>query len=127
MKRKYQVEIQPPVVNRASSLLSRFTGNRYSLNPVGLEDEDISALDSETGAALPLEHLSRGTRMQLLLALKIAFAELVEAGDRLPIILDEVLANSDLERFREVTLAMVELVRQGRQIFYLTCQEPTHP
>ncbi len=124
VKRKYQVEIQPPVVNRASSLLSRFTGNRYSLNPVGLEDEDISALDSETGAALPLEHLSRGTRMQLLLALKIAFAELVEAGDRLPIILDEVLANSDLERFREVTLAMVELVRQGRQIFYLTCQEP---
>jgi energy-coupling factor transporter ATP-binding protein EcfA2 len=124
VKRKYQVEIQPPVVSRASGLLSRFTGSRYTLNPVGLEDAEFAALDSETGAVLPLEHLSRGTRMQLLLALKIAFAELAESGELLPIFLDEVLANTDLERFREVSRAMVELVRQGRQIFYLTCQEP---
>lgn len=124
VKKKYQVKIQPPVVKRASYLLAGFTGSRYSLNPVGLEDSEITVLDSETGGILPLEHLSRGTRMQLLLALKVAFAELVEAGHRIPLFLDEVLANSDLERFRGVSLAMAELVRGGRQIFYLTCREP---
>jgi DNA repair exonuclease SbcCD ATPase subunit len=124
VKGKYQVEIQPPVVNRASGLLTRFTGGRYALCPVGLEDTEMAALDTQTGQAVPLGHLSRGTRMQLLLALKISFAELTEAGDKLPLIFDEVLANTDLMRFREVARSMTELALDGRQLFYLTCQEP---
>lgn len=124
VKRKYQVEIQPPVVNRASGLLTRFTRGRYALSPVGLEDNEVAALDVHTGQPVPLGHLSRGTRMQLLLALKISFAELVEAGDKLPLVFDEVLANTDLMRFREVAHSMAELVLDDRQLFYLTCQEP---
>lgn len=124
VKGKYQVEIQPPVVNRASGLLTRFTGGRYALSPVGLEDTEMAALDAQTGQAVPLGHLSRGTRMQLLLALKISFAELTETGDKLPLIFDEVLANTDLTRFREVAHSMAELALDGRQLFYLTCQEP---
>lgn len=124
VKKEYQVEIQPSVVNRASTLLSRFTSGRYSLSPVSLEDPEMKATDSETGDDIPLDSLSRGTRMQLLLALKIAFAELVEGGEKLPIVFDEVLANTDHGRFREVALSMAELAAQGRQLFYLTCQEP---
>ncbi len=124
VKGKYQVEIQPPVVNRASGLLTRFTGGRYALSPVGLEDSEVAALDSHTGQPVALGHLSRGTRMQLLLALKISFAELVEAGDKLPLVFDEVLANTDLTRFREVAHSMAELALEDRQLFYLTCQEP---
>lgn len=124
VKGKYQVEIQPPVVNRASGLLTRFTGGRYALSPIGLEDMEVAALDAETGQPAALGHLSRGTRMQLLLALKISFAELAEAGDKLPLVFDEVLANTDLMRFREVAHSMAELVKDGRQLFYLTCQEP---
>ncbi|MFO7626814.1 MAG: AAA family ATPase [Candidatus Fermentibacteraceae bacterium] len=124
VKGKYQVEIQPPVVNRASGLLTRFTGGRYALSPVGLEDSEVAALDSQTGQPVQLGHLSRGTRMQLLLALKISFAELVEAGDKLPLVFDEVLANTDLMRFREVAHSMAELALDDRQLFYLTCQEP---
>lgn len=124
VKQKYQVEIQPPVVNRASALLTRFTGGRYGLNPIGLEDSEFAAHDTQTGVPVPLDHLSRGTRMQLLLALKIAFAELVESGERLPLVLDEVLATSDLVRFREVVESFSDLVQDGRQLFYLTCQEP---
>lgn len=124
VKGKYQVEIQPPVVNRASGLLTRFTGGRYALSPVGLEDSEVAALDAQTGQPVPLGHLSRGTRMQLLLALKISFAELTEAGDKLPLVFDEVLANTDLMRFREVAHSMAELALDDRQLFYLTCQEP---
>lgn len=124
VKGKYQVEIQPPVVNRASGLLTRFTGGRYALSPVGLEDSEVAALDSHTGQPVALGNLSRGTRMQLLLALKISFAELTEAGDKLPLIFDEVLANTDLLRFREVVHSMAELALDDRQLFYLTCQEP---
>lgn len=124
VKGKYQVEIQPPVVNRASGLLARFTGGRYSLGPVGLEDSEVAAVDANTGQTVALGHLSRGTRMQLLLALKISFAELIEAGDKLPLVFDEVLANTDLKRFREVAASMAELALDDRQLFYLTCQEP---
>lgn len=124
VKGKYQVEIQPPVVNRASGLLTRFTGGRYALSPVGLEDSEVEAIDTQTGQPVPLGHLSRGTRMQLLLALKISFAELAEAGEKLPLVFDEVLANTDLMRFREVAHSMAELALDDRQLFYLTCQEP---
>ncbi len=124
VKKMYQVEIQPPVVGRASGLLTRFTNGRYSLSPIGLEDSEFAANDMQTDTVVSLSQLSRGTRMQLLLALKIAFAELVETGDRLPLVLDEVLANSDLTRFREVARSLAELVQDGRQLFYLTCQEP---
>lgn len=124
VKGKYQVEIQPPVINRASGLLSRFTGGRYTLGPVGLEDTEVAAVDANTGEPVALGHLSRGTRMQLLLALKISFAELAEAGDKLPLVFDEVLANTDLTRFRKVAHSMAELAKDGRQLFYLTCQEP---
>ncbi len=124
VKREYQVEIQPWVVNRASQLLARFTSGRYGLSPVSLEDPEITARDSETGEDILLDHLSRGTRMQLLLALKIAFAEQAEGEATLPMVFDEVLANTDILRFREVAASMAELVKEGRQLFYLTCQEP---
>lgn len=124
VKKKYQVEIQPPVVNSASALLTRFTAGRYGLNPIGLEDIEFEAHDMQTDMPVPLDQLSRGTRMQLLLALKIAFAELVESDEKLPLVLDEVLATTDLRRFREVVGSLADLVREGRQLFYLTCQEP---
>jgi uncharacterized protein YhaN len=46
----------------------------------------------------------------------------MENGARLPIIVDEALANSDDERAQAIVTALLRLCRDGRQLFYLTAQ-----
>jgi hypothetical protein len=106
----------------ASDLFARFTRHRYRLS-----------LDSTTGASrwravesasergLPLSELSDGTRMQLLLAARLAFSLHLEGELHPPLFLDEALTASDPERFRAVAESLIELSASGRQIFYLTC------
>ena len=50
------------------------------------------------------------------------FAEVNEGPVAIPIIADELLANSDEERAAAIIRAFVALAEQGRQIFYFTAQ-----
>jgi hypothetical protein len=54
------------------------------------------------------------------LAVRIAYIEEQERGIRLPLVLDDTLANSDEWASREIIEVFVDLAREGRQIFYLT-------
>jgi hypothetical protein len=54
---------------------------------------------------------------------RIAFIEAQEQGVRLPIILDETLANSDDSRADAIVRTVLELCGDDRQVFYLTAQE----
>lgn len=113
---------RPQVFHRARELLHTVTKGRYTLE---LEEGDppaFRALETATGEGRALDELSSGTRVQLLLAVRVAFVETQEQGARLPLIFDEVLANSDDERAQAVKEAVVALARQGRQIFYFTAQ-----
>jgi energy-coupling factor transporter ATP-binding protein EcfA2 len=69
-----------------------------------------------------LDELSSGTRLQVLLAVRIAFVEQQEQGVKLPLLLDETLANSDDLRAKVIIESMTELARSGRQVFYFTAQ-----
>jgi hypothetical protein len=80
------------------------------------------ATDMHTGRSQPLDQLSSGTKLQLLLAVRVAFVEMMEQGVRLPLVLDETLGNSDEDRARAFIDALIELSRDGRQIFYFTAQ-----
>jgi DNA repair protein SbcC/Rad50 len=60
--------------------------------------------------------------MQLLLAVRLAFAAEAERGTKLPLVLDEALSTTDPVRFRAVIECLTALVSQGGQVFYLTCQ-----
>ncbi len=79
-------------------------------------------MDTEAlgGAGLGLAALSDGTRMQLLLATRVAFATGEEHGRPLPLFLDESLTATDPARFGAVADAVLALAEDGRQIFYLT-------
>jgi hypothetical protein len=78
-------------------------------------------VETETGAGKSLAELSDATRIQLLLAARLAFASHVDRDAVLPLFLDEVLTTSDPERFIAVTESLLVFVReQQRQIFYLT-------
>lgn len=115
-------ENHPAVFNRARELLVQITRGRYELMMSDDDPADFRAFDHEAGRGRALDELSDGTRLQLLLAVRIAFVETQEAGAAAPLLLDEVLANSDAHRAQAIIDACIALAENGRQIFYFTAQ-----
>lgn len=111
----------PAVVRRAGEILGSITAHRYGLS-FDPETACFVAIDHVLDQGLALDELSSGTRVQLLLSVRIAFIEQRERGVRLPLVLDELLANSDEERAEAITQSVVALCRDGRQVVYLTSQ-----
>jgi len=116
---------RPPVFHRAREILLGITRGRFRL-----EFDDggaggkprFRATDTVTGRGRELGELSSGTKVQLLLAVRLAFIEEQEHGVMLPLTLDETLGNADDQRAHDIIDAVVELARRGRQVFYLTAQ-----
>lgn len=122
VRTEYDRASRPVVLQRAMSLFDRFTQHAYTLQiEDGEGDATLRAVDNTSGAGLTLTQLSDGTRMQLLLAARLAFAQHAERGIALPFFLDEVLTTTDPGRFQAVAESLLSLVRdEGRQVFYLT-------
>lgn len=112
----------PAIFRRARELFARITHGRFELRLDQQGEPEFTAFDELDRQERRLEELSSGTRVQLLLAVRVAFVEQQEQGVKLPLLLDEVLGNSDDERARAIMEAVVELARDGRQIFYFTAQ-----
>lgn len=114
---------RPPVFHRARELFGKITRGRYELTFSDADPPAFRARDTRHDETKSLEELSSGTRIQLLLAVRLAFVEQQERGRKLPILLDETLANTDDIRARAIIDAVLEIAREGRQVFYLTAQE----
>lgn len=111
-------EDAPDLLKRAREWFINFTHKRYVLevSSQGL----FQALDTHTKQRQSLSELSDGTRVQLLLAARIAFIEHTEqGGPPIPLFLDEALSTTDPKRFKEIARAVLTLA-QTRQIFYAT-------
>lgn len=118
--REFVRESRPPVVKKAQQWFARFTANAYRLE-VGDDVDELRAIDSATERVLNLEELSDGTRIQLLLAARLAYATQAERGTKLPLFLDEVLTTADGDRFRAIAQALLVMAREERrQVFYLS-------
>lgn len=118
--RDFVRESRPPVVKKAQQWFARFTANAYRLE-VGDDVDELRAIDSATERVLGLEQLSDGTRIQLLLAARLAYATQAERGTKLPLFLDEVLTTADGDRFRAIAQALLVMAREERrQVFYLS-------
>jgi len=109
-----------PQLRRASDLFQAFTGHRYALR-----FENAAFVAREGDRTRTLDQLSEGTRLQLLMAVRLAYVEHQEGpnGIQLPLFLDEVLANSDDTRAQAILQAIQVMARTGRQIFYFTAQQ----
>ncbi|RMF85016.1 MAG: hypothetical protein D6739_05165, partial [Nitrospirae bacterium] len=118
VERDHRSVAAPPLLRRAEGWFAAFTRHRYRLR-VGAEGE-LVAVEAESGAERTLEQLSDGTRAQLLLAARVAFATHHEGEEPLPLMLDEALSVADPDRFAAVAAALLELAAAGRQVFYLT-------
>ena len=103
-------------------MFNRSTHWPYELLLDDKEGANFRAKDTVLNIGQPLDHLSSGTRIQLLIAVRLAFIESQEAGVKLPILADEVLANSDDIRATQIIEALIEISKEGRQVFYFTAQ-----
>jgi len=115
---------RPNVFRRAGELLREITNGRYELRFDETGDKpEFAALDTVENELKALDELSSGTRLQLLLSVRIAFVEKFETdGVKLPLVFDEVLANSDDTRAMAILDAVKTLAKNGRQVFYFTAQ-----
>lgn len=112
---------RPDVFQRAREILATITRGRYRLD-FDEDETSFRAFDTAKQKGFGLDELSSGTRLQVLLSVRIAFVEQQEHGVRLPLVLDETLANSDDLRADVIIESVIELAREGRQVFYLTAQ-----
>jgi hypothetical protein len=115
---------QPAVLLRAEDWFARFTRHQFELEFQPEEGGTFAARETATQERRNLAQLSSGTRMQLLLAVRVAFALEAERGrERLPLFLDEALTTADPERFQAAAESLARLAdEQQRQIIYLTAQ-----
>lgn len=122
VEREYELNQMPRVLERARNHFSDFTLHGYELR-LGRDTKSprLFAIDLRNKERRELDELSDGTRAQLLLAARLAFAEEVEQGEILPLFLDEALDQSDPVRFEAIASSLARIAHdQGRQIFYLT-------
>ena len=122
LKKENQRRNYPDVFHRANKLFRSFTENRYELEVVQ-DGPGFVAIDHvNNGDLYELDRLSEGTRIQLLLAVRMAFVEQLEGGVRVPFFADELLAVSDDARAGAIMDALLAICREGRQVFYFTAQ-----
>lgn len=140
-QQRIQVETPAEVIREASEYLKRLTDGRYHgfrfrevrkdtahsarKNRNGAEHDVLRDCElliaTHAGTELPLHALSRGTLEQAAFSLRLALHhEYRRRGIRLPLILDDVLTDSDEQRIRNAAEILME---QPGQVLFFTCQE----
>lgn len=119
LKREVMASSMPAVMQRACVLFANFTTGRYQLS-ISDDQQHFTAYDSQEEKEQQLDQLSSGTRVQLLIAVRLAFVELQEQWLQLPLIFDEALASSDPVREEAIINTALTLASSGRQLFYFT-------
>lgn len=109
------------VFEMAAANLHRITGGKLMLEVVVTEEGEEFVISDAIGVRRGLEALSVGERVQVLLAVRLAFLSTGETS-ALPIVVDEALGTADDDRAHEMIESFVKLAQDGRQVFYFTAQ-----
>lgn len=119
--RRFREKHQPDVIRLASKYLNMVTAGRYPRLDL---DESNNLQVYQAGEDFPQavnEPLSRGTRDQIYLAIRLAIIDHLDAEqERLPVFLDEVFVNWDPCRRKE-GYAVLRSMAEHRQVFLFTC------
>ena len=117
---------QPPVLREASRWLARLTAGRYPSITTAIDEARLDVHESD-GTVWSPERLSRGTREQVFLALRLALIRDLGRHDvSLPVVMDDALVNFDDARARAAAQVLVEFIAEqpaDRQMLVLTCHE----
>ncbi|UCC25989.1 MAG: AAA family ATPase [Gemmatimonadales bacterium] len=122
-ERRIRDEHQPAILREAGRRLARLTKGRYDrLLLAGRDGREFRVQGPATPTPLAIDApLSAGTREQIYLSLRLSVLDQLDrAGERLPVLLDELLVNWDPDR-REAGLDLLAEVAEERQCFFFTC------
>lgn len=109
-------------LTNASLYLERLTCGRYTRILSQPEQPGRFVMEGPGVMRQIDNRLSRGTREQVYLALKLGLMDALDAEGKFPLLLDDVAVNFDRERRNGFDALLVALVAR-RQVFYFTCRE----
>ncbi len=119
----YETHRQPQTLIDASRFFEQLTEGQYVRMWTPLTDTSLM-VDMATGESLSLDVLSCGTREAVFLSLRLALvADFARRGVMLPLVLDDVLVNFDLQRARAAANVLCEFAEHGHQVLMFTCHE----
>lgn len=123
VRHHYEKHRQPETLTEASRYLAHLTGGDYTRVWTPIAD-DILLVENSAGESLVVDHLSRGTREQLFLSIRLAVvATFAKRGIRLPMVLDDVLVNFDAIRTKRAAEVLMQFAADGHQVMLFTCHE----
>lgn len=108
--------------SRASEIFSKITENRYSEITYMSDEKEIRVMRQD-GSEMQILNLSKGTKDQMYLAIRLALAEKVLGGKSGFFLLDDPFITSDLDRRAIQIEALEKMIEQGWQVLYFTANE----
>ncbi|WP_420819477.1 ATP-binding protein, partial [Paenibacillus thalictri] len=120
-KQLYEKERQPAVIQRASEYFRMLTCGTFVriVSPIG---ETTLLAQRLSGEMLETSQLSRGTAEQLYLAMRLALADDYARHVQLPLVMDDIFVNFDIQRLQG-SLAALREMSQRQQVLMFTCHE----
>lgn len=112
--------VTPSLRVRASELMSKITGGKYSALGIS-NDMDITV--TVDGTTRSIEALSKGTKDAAYIALRLALVELICAGDPPPVLFDESFTQLDEKRTEKMLNMLMNLGLDGKQTILFTCHK----
>ncbi len=123
IRHEYEKHRQPETLREASEYMKKLTDGKYTRIWTPLS-HDILFVDNAEGQSLSVQVLSRGTREQLFVSLRLALvAAYARRGIHLPMVLDDVFVNYDAGRTRTACDVLRQFAKQGHQLLVFTCHE----
>jgi energy-coupling factor transporter ATP-binding protein EcfA2 len=111
------------ILDLASQYINRLTESECQSIRIDRNMRSLHVVKAESGTSVPLARLSRGTRDQIALALRLAIIQVKAASsERIPLVLDDVFVAADDERAQAAADLLMEIAADGQQILFLTSQ-----
>jgi len=116
---RYERESQPEVFKRAEKLFADFTDGRYTHIYKKIATGELTVCDGLTGQEKTFGALSRGTREELMLAMRLGLIECTERdSETLPVCFDDVGVNFDAARLARVEAAVAGFASERQVIWF---------
>lgn len=111
---------QPEMLSAAMPFVEKLTCSKYRRLWTQLGRRQLF-VDDEQAIPRPAEQLSGGTREQLFLAIRLAMVKaFAKHGVELPMVLDDVTVNFDVQRSEAAVETLMEFVKDGQQVLVFT-------
>lgn len=119
--RQYRDEHRNTLLKRTEEHFVKMTGGAYrelSSESIG-GTEQLTAFRPSDERSCQVEHLSKGTRLQLYLALRMAgYQHFTESNGPLPFVADDIMESFDDDRARSAFSLMSEISKHGQMIYF---------